>query len=90
MHATKLKVLRPDVKGRIALGILAKGISSFVVEQQNDKIVLTPYAEIPAKEKWLFENKEALCKVKQGLKDSAESRVQSLGNFKKYLNDDIE
>lgn len=85
MNAHAMKVVRPDTKGRITLGNLAKGVSSFVVERSDDKIVLTPYAEIPAKEKWLFDNKEALSKVKQGLKDSSAGNLHSLGSFKKHL-----
>jgi len=84
------KTVRPDAKGRITLGILAKGVSSFVVEQKDDTIVLIPYFEVPAKEKWLFENKEALNKLKQGLKDSSNGKLRSLGSFKKHINEEIE
>lgn len=90
MNIRALKMVRPDAKGRITLGVLAKGISSFVIEQKGDKIVLIPYAEVPVKEKWLFDNKEALAKIKQGLKDSLSGRVSILGSFKKHLNEEIE
>ncbi|MEI8295058.1 MAG: hypothetical protein WCG04_00850 [Alphaproteobacteria bacterium] len=52
------KLLRPDSKGRICLGSLAKGISGFkvTVEENTQNIILSPYAEIPLKEKWLFDN----------------------------------
>jgi len=85
MNIEASKVVRPDAKGRIALGVLAKNVSSFVIEQEEDKIILTPYAEILAKEKWLFNNKEALNQVKRGLQDSANGKVRGLGSFKKYL-----
>ena len=53
--------IRPDAKGRIALGALARGVSSFQATVEADgRIGLEPYAEIPAREKWLFENKEAM------------------------------
>ena len=40
-------ILKPDKKGRITLGDLAKGISSFKVEQSFDgKIILDPQVEI--------------------------------------------
>ena len=38
---------------------------------------------IPAKEKWLWENKTALQQVKNGLRDSAEGRVKPRGRGKK-------
>jgi hypothetical protein len=83
------KMLRPDSKGRITLGHLADGVSGFSMQVTEDhKIILEPYTEIPAKEKWLFNNKKALKGVKRGLKDAAEGRVSSLGSFSKYLEDD--
>lgn len=86
-----LKKLRPDSKGRIALGHLADGVSSFVVTETKDhKIILEPFTEIPTHEKWLFANKTALKKVEQGLKDAAEGRIFSLGSFSKFVDDDIE
>lgn len=51
------KMLRPDSKGRITLGSIAKGISGYAVHQDpNGTVVLKPFVEIPVKEKWLFEN----------------------------------
>jgi hypothetical protein len=84
MHVTPAKIVRPDAKGRITLGNLAAGVSSFVVTQEDDRIVLIPYTEIPAKEKWLFDNKTALQQVKQGLQESIAGKVHNLGSFKKY------
>jgi hypothetical protein len=85
MHSEPTKIVRPDAKGRITLGSLANGISSFAVVQKDEKIILIPFAEIPAKEKWLFDNKKALQQVKQGLQESKEGKVKSLGNFKKHF-----
>jgi hypothetical protein len=90
MNTEMLKIVRPDMKGRIALGVLAKDISSFAIIQEGDRIILIPYVEVLAKEKWLFNNKAALSQVKQGLKDSANKKVRSLGSFKKYLNKKID
>ncbi|MDZ4676562.1 MAG: hypothetical protein SGI74_03550 [Oligoflexia bacterium] len=87
--ASKKLYLRPDSKGRVTLGSLAKGISSFTVHQDSDgSLVLEPQVEIPAKEKWLFENKTALSSVRRGLKESAEGKVKSLGSFSKYAKKD--
>lgn len=82
------KVLRPDSKGRICLGKLAEGVSSFRVSvDERQRIVLEPYAEIPATEKWLFENADARESVRRGLIDAAEGCVADRGSFSKYADD---
>lgn len=59
-------MLRPDAKGRISLGELAKGVSSYKVTiNENGQLTLTPYAEVPYSEKWLFENSELLEEFKK-------------------------
>lgn len=84
-----LKKVRPDAKGRIFLGALADGVSSYTItKDQHDRIILEPNVEIPAKEKWLWENKTALQQVKKGLQDSAASRTKSRGSFSKFVDDD--
>lgn len=86
------KIVRPDSKGRITLGYaLTQGISGYLVTETEDhKIVLEPRVEIPAREKWLFDNKQALKKVQQGLDDAANARVSARGSFAQYVDDDIE
>jgi hypothetical protein len=77
--------LRPDAKGRITLGKLADGVSSYRARRMPDgKIVLEPFVEIPAEERWLWENKEALAAVKKGIADAKAGRLVSLGSFRKY------
>ena len=62
-------ILRPDAKGKINIGELAKNVSSYRVTQEEDgQLTLMPYAEIPLSDKWIFEDKEALETVKQHLK----------------------
>jgi hypothetical protein len=57
-------ILRPDAKGRISLGAIAKNVSSYrVVLEENGKVILEPYAEIPLSEKWIFEDRDLLEKV---------------------------
>jgi hypothetical protein len=86
--AAKLSLkLRPDSKGRITLGKLAEGISSYIVYKENNRIILEPNVEIPAEEAWLFRNKEALSQVKKGLQDSAAGRVKSRGDFTQFVDD---
>ena len=79
------KKLRPDAKGRIVLGALAKGVAGFLVTVTHDhKIILEPYSEIPSYETWLFENKTALTQVKKGLQDAKEKRLVKRGSFSKF------
>ena len=72
-----IKRVRPDAKGRIILGALAKGVSSYTLTQDHGRIILEPNVEIPAKEQWLWENSTALQQVKKGLEDSAANRTKS-------------
>lgn len=80
--------IRPDAKGRIPLGRLAEGVSSFKVSLDKDnRIILDPQVEIPANEKWLYDNQVALKQVKKGLEDSAAGRVKSRGSFSQYIDE---
>ncbi len=83
----KAKRLAPDSKGRITLGKLATGVSSYSVnKQKNGCILLEPFVEIPAQEKWLFENKIALSKVKKGLEQANDELIDN-GDFSQYIDD---
>ena len=44
--------------------------------------------EIPVYEKWLLNNKKALRKVTQGLKDAVTGRLSYRGSFSKFADDD--
>ncbi len=88
MQTVTEKTLRPDAKGRIALGQLAKGVSSFHVSiDKKQRIILEPFAEIPAREKWLLANKEALSSVLRGIDESGKGKVKSLGKFGKFADE---
>ncbi len=81
--------LRPDSKGRITLGKLAEGVSSFrVTREKSGKIVMEPYVEIPERERWLYKNQEALAMVEEGLRQSARGETVRMGSFAQYANDD--
>jgi hypothetical protein len=68
--------LRPDAKGRITLGKLAEGVSSYRARRQADgRIMLEPFVEIPADERWLYENEKALESVRRGLTDVKAGRL---------------
>jgi hypothetical protein len=77
--------LRPDAKGRITLGKLAEGVSSYKARRQADgKIILEPFVEIPADERWLWEDKKALESVMRGIADAKAGRVTRM-SFKRGL-----
>jgi len=83
------RTLRPDSKGRITLGRLALGISGFrVAEQPDGALLLEPLVEIPARERWVFENRAALVSVRKGLAESAKGETRPRGSFAKFADDD--
>ena len=70
-----------DSRNRITLKkLLLEGeeISSFEAYREGDKIILTPMAEIPASELWLFKNKKTLASVKRGL---TKGKTRDRGSF---------
>lgn len=77
-----ITIPKPDAKGRITLGKLARGISDFEINTTAPHpIVLTPMIEIPAHEQWLFNNPDALKQVQQGLQEAGEGKLKSLSNL---------
>jgi len=73
-----------DSKNRISLTKLLKfkAVSSVIASVlENGDILLKPMAAIPARELWLYENKEALESVKRGL--SQEGTIDR-GSFAQY------
>jgi hypothetical protein len=85
MHAQR--TLRPDSKGRISLGHLASSVSGFkmAVDEQH-RIILEPLVEIPAREKWLFDNPTVLRQVQKGIDDAAKGKVFKK-DFSEYLSE---
>jgi hypothetical protein len=80
MQAIKLVV---DSRKRISLTkLLPEGkISSVRAYREDDRIILEPMVEIPAREAWLFANKGALEKVRRGL---SQKGTVKRGSFAKY------
>ena len=65
-------IVRPDSKGRLNIGELAQGVSSYrIVLGENGILTLYPYAEIPFSDKWIFDNKELLEKIKNENKQNS-------------------
>lgn len=84
----RIETVRPDAKGRVYLGDLAKGVSSYSVEvDEMGKITLEPRVEIPAKEMWLFKNTSAIDSVKRGLEDILGGKLSDLDDLSQYLDD---
>jgi len=85
MHTLTLTV---DSRKRICLSKFfdVDNVSSVRAYRKNDKIILEPLVEIPAREAWLYKNKDALGKVKQGL---AQQGSVKRGSFAKYASHDI-
>lgn len=80
------KTVRPDSKGRITLGSLAAGASSFKAHKDiKGRIILEPQVEVPAAEAWLWKNAAAMKSVQQGLKDSAEGKLVDRGSFASHV-----
>ena len=81
METVKLVV---DSRKRISLTkLLPEGkISSVRAYRENDRIILEPMVEIPAREAWLYANKDALETVKRGL--SQKGKVKR-GSFAKFV-----
>jgi hypothetical protein len=80
--------LRVDSRGRIAIGSLLKSfnISSVKAFFDEDKknIILEPYVEIPARDSWLFSDKDKLNSVMIGLEQAKNGDTEYLGDFSKY------
>lgn len=55
-----------DARGRVSLGSVFAN-RTFLVEMSGDCIVIRPARVIPEREAWLYDNKEALDRVRKGL-----------------------
>ncbi len=82
--------VKPDSKKRIVLSRIgiAEGVMYHIYRNSYGQIVLDPQVSIPAYEAWLFNNKEALSSVSQGLLESAQGRTVSRGSFAEYNEDE--
>lgn len=72
-----------DSKGRLLLGEELAGTTVLVERRDNGEYVVKPAVVIPAEEKWLFENKEALNSVMLGLKQARAGQVVKRPAFAK-------
>ncbi len=88
-HTSKVQM---DDKFRICLGsFLSKEereqLSSFRVRRQEDgKIVLDPFVEIPARDHWIYKNPEAMASLMRGIEDAKAGRIVELDiDFSQFL-----
>lgn len=61
------------------MGRAAAGVSSYRAAYNEDgTITLTPMAEVPAQEVWLWRNQQALDSVRRGLAEAGRGEVTPL------------
>ncbi len=72
-----------DSKGRLLLSEELAGTTVLVEKRSNGEYVIKPAVIIPANEKWLFRNEEALGSVMLGLKQAREGRFVEKPSFSK-------
>ncbi len=65
-----------DGRGRVSLG-MAFANRTLLVETSGDCIVIRPARVIPEREAWLYENKDALAQVREGLAQARERKFAS-------------
>jgi len=72
---------RVDSKGRVSLGFLVPDASAFDIyfDEATSKITLSPLVQIP---------KSTMDSIDRGLKQSKEGKIQYLGSFQDYLDDE--
>lgn len=83
--------VRPDGRGRIALGRALKDLedATFIVYRDDSgRIVLDPQVSIPASEAWLYRNKSALASLRRGLAEAAAGKTRVIGSFAAHADDD--
>lgn len=68
-----------DDRKRLTLGDLLKEFKRVkLYRNPRGELLLRPVVEVPASEDWLFENKEALKSVLEGIGDAAKGRISKL------------
>ena len=83
--------VRVDAKHRVTLGRALGGrVSSYrIYRNKVGQIILDPMVTVPAYEAWLFKNKEAMARVREGLEDARKGRlVKAKEDYRKYLDDE--
>ncbi|MFH0764699.1 MAG: hypothetical protein V1927_06825 [Candidatus Omnitrophota bacterium] len=88
--------IRPlDSKHRITLGgrlqklLMSKmKIDSYqVFVGKEGDILLRPTVSVPSNEAWIYRNTEVIGKIRRGLKEAAEGRIEKADDLEDFLND---
>ena len=81
-----------DVKHRINLGEkIMKLVSKKKAEAykvfigQDGDILLRPVVTVPAKEAWIYENKEVMTKIRQGLVEAGEGKIEKVKDVEEFF-----
>lgn len=77
-------VVRPDNRGRLTLGQVARAKSYRVMVNDAGQILLSPVVSIPERELWLWQNPDALASVQRGIQHLAAGETHDLGSFTQY------
>lgn len=81
--------VRPDAKKRVLLK--GKVYSHYrVYENSAGQILLDPMVMVPAREAWLFKNKQALGAVNAGLAEAAEGKLVRLKSLAKHAEEPLD
>jgi len=81
--------LSVDANGKLILEEQAKSTVYRVFINDAGQILLDPI-HIDEKERWLWENSEALASVQRGIKQAAEGKGKFLGSFAQYTDLEVE
>lgn len=86
---TEGRIVRPDAKGRISLGVLPPHISGFkLTTDKNGCYILEPLTEIPERERWVYENPEVLASLERGIEDARAGRLIKLDPSRFLINEE--
>ncbi|MDH6266990.1 hypothetical protein M2360_002387 [Rhizobium sp. SG_E_25_P2] len=84
--ARKAITVKPDADGRVVLGALAAGVSSYKVSKRADgSLLLQPDPAIPPHEAWLRKNPTAMAQIERGLADAKAGRLTKAPDFSSFL-----
>ena len=85
-HFEEIAEVKADSKNRVTIG--QKGTYYKAYRNALGQIVLDPQVTIPVHEAWMYQNKKVFEKIKRGLNDVKEGRVQSAKeDYTKYIDD---
>ncbi len=80
---------RITLSGRLQRLMMSKmKIDSYqVFVGKSGDILLRPAVSIPSSEAWIYNNPKVIGKVRKGLKEAGEGRVEKVGDLESFLDD---